>query len=304
MTGLSAAGALLGAALAAGVLLVVTAARAARNPSLADRVLPYVRDVVPAYRPRQSTTSAFARALVDDLARRLDRLLGGSHSVRRRLERASLEMTVHDFRVSQALWGLVGLVAGAALTVLVALRDPARAPPLAVLTGVACVLGLLLRENRLTAQAVRRERAVIVELPVLAELLALAVAAGEGPVTAIERVVRRSHGELSRDLGRVVREVRTGTPLTLALDGLASRSGVPAVGRFAETLVVSVERGTPLADVLHAQAGDAREAARRQLIETGASREVLMMVPVVFLVLPVTVVFAFWPGVVGLSLTP
>ena len=28
-----------------------------------------------------------------------------------------------------------------------------------------------------------------------------------------------------------------------------------------------------------------------------------MMVPVVFLVLPVTVFFAFWPGVVGLSLT-
>jgi tight adherence protein C len=28
-----------------------------------------------------------------------------------------------------------------------------------------------------------------------------------------------------------------------------------------------------------------------------------MMVPVVFLVLPVTVVFAFYPGVVGLQLT-
>ena len=27
-----------------------------------------------------------------------------------------------------------------------------------------------------------------------------------------------------------------------------------------------------------------------------------MMVPVVFLVLPVTVLFAFWPGVVGLRL--
>jgi tight adherence protein C len=28
-----------------------------------------------------------------------------------------------------------------------------------------------------------------------------------------------------------------------------------------------------------------------------------MMVPVVFLVLPVTVFFAFWPGVIGLNLT-
>ena len=43
-----------------------------------------------------------------------------------------------------------------------------------------------------------------------------------------------------------------------------------------------------------------REAGRRELIETAARKEVLMMVPVVFLVLPVTVLFAFWPGVVGL----
>ena len=68
-------------------------------------------------------------------------------------------------------------------------------------------------------------------------------------------------------------------------------------------MAVAVERGTPLADVLHAQAADVREAARRELIESAARREVLMMIPVVFLVLPVTVLFAFWPGVVGLSLS-
>jgi tight adherence protein C len=67
-------------------------------------------------------------------------------------------------------------------------------------------------------------------------------------------------------------------------------------------MAVAVDRGTPLAAVLHAQAADAREAGRRALIESGARREVLMMVPVVFLILPVTVLFAFWPGVVGLHL--
>ena len=71
------------------------------------------------------------------------------------------------------------------------------------------------------------------------------------------------------------------------------------MARFAQGVAVAVERGTPLADVLHAQAADVREAGRRELIETAARKEVLMMVPVVFLVLPVTVLFAFWPGVVG-----
>ena len=137
----------------------------------------------------------------------------------------------------------------------------------------------------------------------MAELLALAVAAGESPVAALDRVVRRSGGELSRrpaatSSPRSDRRRRSRGPSTT----LAARTGVPAVSRFAEGVAVAVERGTPLADVLHAQAGDVREAGRRELIESGARKEVLMMVPVVFLVLPTVVIFAFWPGLVGLRL--
>ena len=72
---------------------------------------------------------------------------------------------------------------------------------------------------------------------------------------------------------------------------------------FVDGLVVAIQRGTPLGEVLRAQAADAREAARQSLIEEGGRREITMMVPVVFLVLPVTILFAFWPGVVGLDLT-
>jgi tight adherence protein C len=66
---------------------------------------------------------------------------------------------------------------------------------------------------------------------------------------------------------------------------------------------VAVERGTPLADVLRAQAMDVREAGRRRLLEIGGRKEIAMMVPVVFLILPVTVVFALYPGFVTLTVT-
>jgi tight adherence protein C len=65
---------------------------------------------------------------------------------------------------------------------------------------------------------------------------------------------------------------------------------------------VALARGTPLADVLTSQAADVREAAKRTLIETGARKEVAMMIPVVFLLMPVTLLFAFYPGVIGLQL--
>ena len=211
-------------------------------------------------------------------------------------------MTVHDFRVEQVLWGLVAFGVTAAMSLVVALRAPDRTIPLLVLCAVAFVLGVLLRENRLTAQVKARERRILAEFPTIAELLALAVGAGEGPVAALDRVVTRSKGELVADLAAVLADIRTGTPVGAALDMLAHRSGLPVVSRFAEGMAVAIERGTPLAAVLHAQAGDVREAGRRALIESGARKEIAMMIPVVFLVLPVTVVFAFWPGVVGLHL--
>jgi tight adherence protein C len=77
---------------------------------------------------------------------------------------------------------------------------------------------------------------------------------------------------------------------------------LPALVRFVDGMAIAVERGTPLADVLRAQAGDAREEARRALLESGGRKEIAMLVPVVFFVLPVTVVFALFPGFYGLRL--
>lgn len=299
-------GGIVGAVGGLGVVLVISRAVALRRADLGVRVLPYVRDVPsaarrPAARPEGPFRAVFG-PLLASAADAVERVLGGSASVRRRLERARLSMTVHDFRIEQVLWGLVALAATAVPALVVSVRSPGRTVPLLVLCGVAFAFGVLLRENRLTAQVTTRERAVLAEFPTIAELLALAVGAGEGPVAALDRVGARSHGEMAAETRAVLAEVRTGTPLAAALDGLAARTGVPAVARFGEAMAVAVDRGTPLAAVLHAQAADAREAGRRALIESGARREVLMMVPVVFLILPVTVLFAFWPGMVGLHL--
>ena len=301
-------GALLGCGIGLGLCLVISRLLTLRRPLLSVRVLPYVRDLPQAARPLLTSgqdvgpfRALFGPAL-SGAALSLERVLGGAASIRRRLERAGSPMTVHDFRIEQVLWGTVGFAGAAALSALVALHSPGRTVPLLVFCVVAFVMGVLLRENRLTSLVSERERRILAEFPTVAELLALAVGAGEGPVSALDRVVARSHGELATDLAHVLADIRTGTPVSAALDDYARRSGLPVVSRFAEGMAVAIERGTPLAGVLHAQAGDVREAGRRALIESGARKEVAMMIPVVFLVLPVTVVFAFWPGVVGLHL--
>lgn len=305
-------GGLLGAVAGAGLFLVVVRISVLRRPQLSLRVLAYVRDVprldeTRVVRSLTSTpTSAAARIfgpVLRQAADLVERVLGGSSSVRRRLERAGLDRTVQDFRIEQVVWGLVGFAATAALVLLRALGGVGGVGSGLVFCVLGFVSGVLLRDNRLSTQVKDRERQVLTEFPTIAELLALSVAAGESPVSALDRVVERSRGALSEDLGRVLARIRTGEPVGVAFESLARTTGLPIVARFATGITVAMERGTPLADVLHAQAADVREAGRRLLIETAARKEIAMMAPVVFFVLPVTILFAFYPGVLGLRLT-
>ena len=154
---------MVGAGFGVGVVILIAAALAARKPALDVRVLPYLRDLPAASRLSGLSSSApplFAAPLAS-VARWLDKVLGGSASIRRRLERANLDLSVHDFRVQQALWGLIGFAVAAVPTVWWSLTNPSRALPLALGCGAAGLAGVMLRENRLTAQVNARERQML-----------------------------------------------------------------------------------------------------------------------------------------------
>jgi tight adherence protein C len=74
------------------------------------------------------------------------------------------------------------------------------------------------------------------------------------------------------------------------------------MARFLDALISGIEKGSPLADILRAQADDARQARGRELLESAGRKEVLMLVPVVFLIMPVVVVYALFPGLASLDL--
>jgi tight adherence protein C len=99
-----------------------------------------------------------------------------------------------------------------------------------------------------------------------------------------------------------VGQIRSGSPALEALEALKDRLPDYSMVRFVDALCTGIERGAPLADVLRAQADDVREARRRRLIEMGGKREVLMLVPVVFLIMPVVVIFVLLPGLASLDL--
>ncbi len=309
LSGWSMVGAAAGALFGLGGVLIVRGIPANRQPGLDARLAPYLRDAIAPSRllasmPRNQTRLATLLApVIRDLARWVDRIMGGSASVRRRLQRAGLPPDVDAFRGEQVVWGALGGAAGAALGVLAILARGASVMPVVLLVMVSVLLGVIGRDQWLSRQARLREQLMLAEFPTVAELLALAVSAGEGATGALDRVCRLSRGELSIELGRCLADARAGANLPTALQGLADRTGLISLTRFVDGMVVAVERGTPLAEVLRAQAQDVREAGRRAVMEAGGRKEIAMMIPVVFLVLPVTVLFAVFPGFAFLRLT-
>jgi tight adherence protein C len=296
-------GAALGAVFALGVLLVVAGLPVSRRPGLEARMAPYLRDAPRPSRLLAARPDAGAAGLVQlmrpvvrDLGRGVERLLGGAASVRRRLQRAGLAPDVEGFRAEQVVWGVVAGLGGTAVAALLWARGRSAVVPLVLLVICATGCGIVARDQMLSRAAKRREQRILQEFPTVAELLALAVGAGEGATGALERVCRLSQGELSGELRRCLADARAGANLPAALEGLAGRTGLMSLARFVDGIVVAVERGTPLADVLRSQAQDVREAGRRAVMEEGGKKEIAMMVPVVFLVLPVTVLFAVYPG--------
>lgn len=297
---------------ASGVLVAVAASPPMRRPRLHDRLAPYLRDAPrPSRLLEQSrtftpfpTVERLLGPVLRDAARRLDNWLGGATSVRRRLDQAGVTATLEQFRVEQLLWGAGGLALGVLAAAIAAARgSTVRPAAFLILAAVLCGCGVLLRDRMLSVAVTRRERRIIAEFPTVAELLALAVGAGESPASALDRVARLAKGELSRELDRALADTRAGGSLVVALEGMAARTSLPALARFVDGVAVAVDRGTPLAEVLRAQAVDVREEGRRRLLETAGRKEIAMLLPVVFFVLPVTVVFALFPGFYSLSLS-
>lgn len=139
------------------------------------------------------------------------------------------------------------------------------------------------------------------EFPALVEVFAILIAGGVSPSAALQTIGEHSQGEFSKIIRPIIVEMKEGLNFAGALDALTKITGLAGVRRFADSLVVAVERGTPLADVVNRQVGEIRNSQRLRNLEKAGRAEIALMIPVVFLILPVSILFALWPSYYGLS---
>ncbi len=292
----AATGALIGLAFGAALLLLTRHVLARRAPALLSRIGPYVgslRPAVPASAPTGRPVLG-AHGLVPTWRR-------DDATLERRLARAGLPIDPTAHRLDQLSRAVIGGCTGAAVGTALALRGSATLG-VVVLCVIGAVAGALTCEVALSRRIAHRQSAVESALPTLADLVALAVTSGAGPVAALDRAASSMSGPLSDEIGLAIATINSGVPAEVALRHLSARTGVVPLGRLVDALLLSAERGSPLAEVARAQAADIRADERRRLLELAGRKDVLMLVPIVFLVLPSVVLVAAFPGVSALRL--
>ncbi|HEU4849605.1 MAG TPA: type II secretion system F family protein [Terrimesophilobacter sp.] len=275
------------------------------RPRLVHRVAPYLVDVSEGARAFVSRRSenplpvfgAILGPLLDRMRAVLAPLLGGAARIELRLRQAGSPLSVEAFRSSQLAWGIGATALGVIVSFLLAQTRPVPIAVSVLLVVVFGVGGFIASDRMLQRSARRRVARMNGELPVVLEFLTLSLSAGEGILDSIRRIAATSRGELAAELGGVVAAVNAGSALGDSLLRLADALRMPALTRCIDQVVGALERGTPLAEVLRAQSQDTREQAKRELLELAGKKEVAMMIPLVFLILPVTILFAVFPGI-------
>jgi tight adherence protein C len=154
-----------------------------------------------------------------------------------------------------------------------------------------------------SAARLEKKRADIAEteFPSIVELFAVLVSAGESPSTAMLRVSERANGEIARKFAGALIDLKSGKSLSQSLEVLGAQVSSPTIRRFCDTLILAIERGSSLSDVLNRQVEEVRAAQHASLLTAAGKAEISLMIPVIFLILPISVLFALWPSYVSLG---
>lgn len=291
---------LLGVALGGGLWLVIAQERTWRAERLPDRVAPRVARISSAafdHAVERAKARGGYRGLV---ARTVAAVPFPADRLNLRLRAAGSVSSAQEFREGVVARASLGLVVGAAIGgVLTAVGFPWTT--IGTLAMAGCAVAGWYPTYRLIRAARRAHRAIDAELPIVIGFVAIAVEAGETVTRALDRVAHTGTGRLCTELSHAMAEIELGRSLDVALVAASDRMAHPAATRVLGALVSACVSGAPVARVLRDEV-DALEAARaRQLIERASKQEVGMLIPLVFMILPVTILFAVFPGVMVLQ---
>jgi len=173
-----------------------------------------------------------------------------------------------------------------------------RAPVLPFLiAAMLALLGLYMPYMWLRRRVEWRQRALVSSLPDALDLMSIAVSAGLSLDSAMQEVVQKWEGELSRELNQLLNEMQLGVTRRQALLNLVERTQLDDMRLLVAALIQADELGANLSETLGVQAVQLRVRRRQKAEEKARKAPVKMLIPLVGLIFPAMFVVLLAPAV-------
>lgn len=135
------------------------------------------------------------------------------------------------------------------------------------------------------------------QVAAIATSTALAIRGGVGVTSALQLAVRNASGPIAEQVRLTVRAIELGESPAIAF----SASG--SLEEFYSKLQNAQQLGTGVAEQLDDFVESQLQQVASELLSASHANETKMLVPLVFLILPVTVIFALYPSLQLLNQT-
>ncbi|MDE2409387.1 MAG: type II secretion system F family protein [Actinomycetales bacterium] len=145
------------------------------------------------------------------------------------------------------------------------------------------------------------EDQLIFELPQHLDLMSARLLNGED-IYSVLALQASGSGKFAHNLERLGIRLQLGENLEQALALLAEESKSPLVSEFVNKLQLGLSRGTPLATQFLMLSASAKAQLKVAQLKAAGRNELKMLIPLVFLILPVTIAFAVFPSLQLLQL--
>lgn len=202
------------------------------------------------------------------------------------LERANMQnVNAEDFLVSRVFLGIIGVASGIGFAVI--FRNPN-----GILIGAFAGVGLYFYPAMKVKQTIaQREKEIEKTLPDFLDLLIILLEIGIPINEAVDEVATAFPNVTGEEFKRAVLESKfySGS-LAISLKKMATRNGVENLSDLVTSMIVAIEKGTPLAPILREQVARIRYVQQQEFEEeAGKLATKILPVTLLFIVMPLMV---------------
>ena len=159
----------------------------------------------------------------------------------------------------------------------------------------------ILFKNKLLHKFENNDSEALIDSAEFADLFAVALTSGLNPRSGLEKIINFVPKEYSLSLEKALKENSFGKPLFEALDEMTNEKSGKNLKPLMQQIYLALERGTPLAEVTRNFATDQRIKLRNLITKKAAKKEIAMLMPIVFVVLPSVLAVAMYPALTVLQ---